>query len=654
VAVRLQPKIQDVLLTVEPPAYSGLPRREFAAGAQDLAALPGSRVTARVTSNRPLGGGTLRIGADTTATEVAAELEGPHRARFSWKAQGAARLNVEVRDVLGTVSEALQIEQKLLPDERPETVLRQPAGDVLATPDGELPLEATSSDDLGLARVTLVRELRGYRERSVAQPVQPGNRRHEITSTLKLAPLGVVPGQVIQLTLEAGDTNPNLLGVSVSEPARIHIIAREQYAAMLRTQTTIEEFSERYVALDEAMREAREAIAALEKAAQSGEAAAAEEARRHALGVHQKAGEIFGRIARDFPIFDLDEKLAATSLDAMQRLFENARELEGLDGKPPGDLRDAIPGLQRRLGVVEQEMAGPMKLGERALAAGKVFEQAGVFREAIEAQRELVKDFNRILEQIRRGEMQAGQALRDLGKRQGEVAENLRQMERDLGAALDALPEEFERMATEGRQFLKLFGESEILSTMDEGVKAAEGADGRTAGDRAGEAMARLEALLRTKNGFCAMCRGEGEQPFPWPEDLAEMLQQLMQALIPKFGGGGGDIPNAGTLGPGFGGLSDSGFSMRGKLPQLPIYGPTRNRFARQAGPQMSGGKSGRGAGRGEAGAEVDTTQLGTKATHPALTDAPVAEPVPEAYREAVKRYFSAEESKPQEAAQQP
>jgi tetratricopeptide (TPR) repeat protein len=651
VAVRMQPKIQDVVLTVEPPAYSGLPRREFTAGAQDLAALPGSRLTARVSSNRPLGGGTLRIGADAAAQEVAAESEDTHRVRFSWTARGAARVVLEVRDVLGTASEPLQIEQKLLPDERPEAVLRQPAGDVLATPDSELPLEAAANDDLGLTRVALVRQLRGYRERSLAQPVQSGNRRHEVTGMLNLAPFGVAPGQVIELTLEAGDTNPNLLGVSVSEPARIHIIAREQYAAMLRAQTTLEEFSERYIALNEAMNEARQALAALEKAAQSGNAAQTEEARRKALEAHQKAAQIFGRIAKDFPIFNLDESLAATSLDAMQRLFDNARQLEGLSGQSPDDLHDAIPELKERLGAVEKQMAGPMKLGERSIAAGKVFEQAGVFQEAIEAQRELVKDFNRILEQIRRGEMQAGQALRDLGKRQREVAENLRKMERDLGAALGELPEGFERMEEEGGLFLDALREFEIPSTMDEGARAADSADSKTAGERAGEALAKLEALLRKKNGFCAMCRGEGEQPFPWPEDLSQMLQQLMQALIPKFGRGSGDKPDAGTSGPGFGGLSDSGFSMRGKMPQLPIYGPSRQRFARNAGPQMGGGKSGAGAGRGEAGADVDTNQLATKSTRNTTTDAPTAEAVPEAYREAVKRYFSAEESKPQPEA---
>ena len=160
VNVLMQPKVQDVLLTVQPPAYSGLPKRAFTVGSQILAALPGSRITALVTSNRPLGGGTLRVGAQ----EVAAETSGTHEARFSWVLRGAARIALDVRDVAGTASESLQLEQKVTPDERPSVMLRQPSGEVLATPDSELPLEADARDDLGLVRVALVRKLTGFRE----------------------------------------------------------------------------------------------------------------------------------------------------------------------------------------------------------------------------------------------------------------------------------------------------------------------------------------------------------------------------------------------------------------------------------------------------------------------------------------------------------
>jgi hypothetical protein len=650
VAVRMQPKVQDVLVTVEPPAYSGLAAREFALGSQELAALPGSRITARLTSNRPLQGGTLRIaafGSKAPEEEVPAEYEDTHRVRVAWTVRSAARLSVQVRDVAGTASAPVELEQKLLPDERPQAVMRQPAGDVLATPDSNLPLEATASDDFGLVRVSFVRQLHGYRERSLAQSVSRGQRQHEIHGNLNLAPFGLEPGQTIELTLEAGDTNPNLLGTGVSEPARIHIITREQYAEILRTQTTLEDFAGRYEALSNAMEEARKALDELERAAQSGDSEKAEQARREALAAHDRAAKVFGGIARDFPLFELDEALAKTTVDAMGKLFENAKELGELAGRSKEDIRDAVPGLKERLGATEKQMAKEMEKGKRAIAAAEVFEQTARLQQVIEDQRELVKDYNRTVEQIRRGEMDAGQALRDLARRQREIAQNLREMEKNMKSAIEKLPEDFANMREEGEEFLELFNDLKIPPTMDEGVRAAENSDSKTAGDRAAEALARLEALLRSKNGICQMCRGQGDgDSFSWPQDLAQTLKQLMDSLIPKPGNRRGDNPGSGAGGgPGFGGSSDSGFSMKGKMPRLPIYGPSRSKFARNAGPQVGSGQGrGTGQGRPEDGADVNDSKLTTKAKGDVAGEGLVLENVPETYREAVKRYFSTDE----------
>jgi hypothetical protein len=184
---------------------------------------------------------------------------------------------------------------------------------------------------------------------------------------------------------------------------------------------------------------------------------------------------------------------------------------------------------------------------------------------------------------------------------------------------------------------------------MDESSKAADAADSKTADDRAAEALANLEALLKKKNGICAMCRGGGEQPFPWPEDLAQTLEQLMQALIPKPGSGGeGDKPGFGGGGRGFSGNSESGFAMKGHMPRLPIYGPSRNKFARSnAGPGRTGDGQGRGQGAPERGADVGADQLTIKSRRGFEGDALAPEAVPEPYREAVKRYFSHEENPP-------
>ncbi len=641
VTVRTQPKVQEVILSIDPPSYTRLPRREFAVGSQPLAVLPGSRLTARAASNRPLKGGTLKLQSTepgAAAQDIASQPDETHRVRFTWEARSTARLTLVVKDVLGTASETVQFEQKVTPDERPQVALRQPAGDVLATPDTELPIEASASDDLGLTRVALVRKLESYRERSQAEAVQEGSRTQEIGGKLNLTPYGLVPGQTIELTAEAGDTNPTLLGVAVSEPARVHIISKEKYAELLRTQSTLAEFEARYTALQEAMDEARKALEELEKAAKSGDPKAAEEARKKALEAHQKAGKIFGEIAKDFPLFDLDEGLSKASEEAMKQLFENAKELQGLWKAPPEELAAAAPKLQKRLGETEKGMGEQMKLGARAAAAGKVMEQAARFNEIVQAQRELVKDFDRLAESVRRGEMEAGKGLEELGQRQAQLAGETRDLEKKMGEALAKLPDEFSEMRSTGEEFLEALKDVDPQSAMDEAVEAAKSGSSRTADARSGEALARLEALLRRDNGICKMCRGENPS-FPWPKDLSETLEEMMQALIPKPGKAGGQ-GQPGQGGPGFGGSSEDGFSMRGKMHRLPLYGPSRLRMAARAGGNSGQGRGGAGQPGGETEA-VQNERMAKADPRQQAGESMAPEAVPEAYRDAVKRYFS-------------
>ncbi len=662
VQVRTQPKLEEALLTVEAPSYSGRPKQEFVLGTQALSVLPGSRVTAQLTSNRPLASGLLRIATNGEATrELPAEKVDTHRVRFTWVAKGAALLTFTVKDIRDTGSEPLSAEQKILLDERPEVVIRQPSGEILATPETEIPLEGGATDDYGLTRIALVRKLVGYRERSVSEPVPRGERRHDINSKLNLAAFGVVPGQTIELSLEAADTNPNLLGVSVSETARIHIIPREKYAEMLRNATTLEEFASRYEALQQSLEEARKALREMETAAQSGDPAKAEEARKKAFEAHQEAAQIFGKIAKDFPIFGLDEGLSAASKDVAERLLENGKDLDALKGAKPQDMAAAIPELKKRLGEAEQKAQKEIEKGQRAAAAGKAIDEMGRFKELLEKQRALVRDFNRTAEQIRRGETDGAAALKELARRQREIAGGLRDFEKQMQDALDQLPPGFEEFGKEARKFLDLLREADVPPVMDDAAKFADQADSRQSSDKAAEALRRLEDLLKKGNKAGDMIAGEGDPQFPWPEDLDETMRQLMQSLIPRPGQGQGegqgqgngnarnDQPGMGERGGGSG-TSDSGFSMPGKMPRLPMYGPPRSSFSAQRGmPGMAGSKQGHGEGQGNGpghGANVGGNALSSSETRKKAGEAAAVESVPETYREAAKRYFAPEPEK--------
>ena len=89
---------------------------------------------------------------------------------------------------------------------------------------------------------------------------------------------------------------------------------------------------------------------------------------------------------------------------------------------------------------------------------------------------------------------------------------------------------------------------------------------------------------------------------------------------------------------------------MKGKMPRLPVYGPPRTRFSKNAGPTLGqGGKNGEGKGDGAPGSAADVGEGSLASGSPSRKagEASAPEAVPEAYREAVKRFFSAGDESP-------
>jgi hypothetical protein len=194
---------------------------------------------------------------------------------------------------------------------------------------------------------------------------------------------------------------------------------------------------------------------------------------------------------------------------------------------------------------------------------------------------------------------------------------------------------------------------------MEGGAAAAAKADGMTAAKRADEALALMEAMLRKKNQISKMLNGESEG-MEWPDDLAQTMRELMEALIPKAGKGdeedgdseeAGEGKSTGRGGAGKAGRSESGYTMRGKMAQVPVYGPARSRLGRSGGTDTGRGK-GRG-GQGEGGTEVQQDEIAGAKARPPGGESLAAEAVPEAYREAVRRYFLPTETNEQTDAKE-
>src|SRR5262249_11028481 len=157
----------------------------------------------------------------------------------------------------------------------------------------------------------------------------------------------------------------------------------------------------------------------------------------------------------------------AAAGDVAKRLFENFQDLEKLKGAAPETMADAMQELQERLGKSRERLAKDLDKGKRAIEAAKVFEKGNEFQQLDQRQRDRGRDINRLVEQIRRGEMQAGKTLSDLGARQRAIAEELGAWTSALGPILDALPDEFEQMREQGREFLEAVEHENIPEVMD-------------------------------------------------------------------------------------------------------------------------------------------------------------------------------------------
>ena len=135
------------------------------------------------------------------------------------------------------------------------------------------------------------------------------------------------------------------------------------------------------------------------------------------------------------------------------------------------------------------------------------------------------------------------------------------------------------------------------------------------------------------------MCKDGGGLPrFQVKPDVAQTMEQMMQALMNQGRSGQGKGGTGGS-GGGMGGGGQDGYSVAGQSANIPVYGPDRLAFSDASG--MSGGQGDKGG----AGNTIATQQPRNtvkpgqhrESEHTKL----LSENIPNKYRNAVKRYFS-------------
>lgn len=669
VDVLLQPEIAGASAIITPPPYTGLPARRIVPGREELAGYRRSRVEMRVTSNRPLKDGSVAISPreDPANVQVVPGVPvGMETVAFEWSLMGDAALDVSVRDVRGTTNRVpWRLRQSLLPDEPPAAGIATPPPFSLATTAAVVTVSGAVTDDLGLRKADMVRALVGFRDRSLVLPVDMGDREFDFERSVAMGTLGVKPGQVLEFFVEASDGNPDLTGVTLSDVARVQIISDDEYAMLMRARTELEEFAARFDAAKDSMEEMVKALEALSKALDTGVPAADIEARREeALRTNRRIGSLLEKIAKDFPVFDLDSRLTGAVSDALQTM----RKQEGQLADPSFAVKDAAAKVRFMIDELGGATRNIEKVADQAGSVeeiARMMEMAAEFRDMVNRQGDLVRRIERMnAESGNRDPVMLAEAAR----RQRGILERTQRFAPELRKRAVALPGGFEKIRQSAVEFADALESAGVGKLMSDAALAADNRDGRETHRLAALALEKLKNLLGKDDSgagdgqgekaggdgggggggggqgslFAGMCRGQGT--FDAADDVRATLQQMLSAIMqrrcgnsegtgPGMAGGGiigGDINDGYTVG-GFSSLN------------VPVSGPERAAYSPPAaGAGMGLQGRGKGSGRGQPGPEVKKERLTARESSPLRGERLQMEQVPEKYRDAVKRYFSA------------
>lgn len=652
VELLLQPKVLAGKVTVTPPSYTGREPLSAPLDTNEIAAMEGAAVNLELTSNRPLAPSALVFtpatapGVTPVPEEIAGEVKDGSTIAFRWTATRPGKLSAMLKDLRGTpAAAAVELNLKALPDAPPVVDLASPPRYLLATPSSTLRLTGKAEDDYALAKVQLVRTLEGFRDRTRVVAPALHDKNFDFADAVELAKLGVSPGQTIELFLEASDHNPSLLGQGASEISRVQIISEDDYAARIRAKTTLEQFNARYAAIAQAFQEAKEALDAMDKAADLNDPAAAEEARKKAQAAHEQAADLLQKLADDFPAFKLEERLKALAEKAAADAQANLQQLKQFDPKASeGDQRRAIKEMRDRLGAREQEHQQLQMDAKMVAEAGKVLEMAAKFQQIYQNQVSITNRIKTIAKEIHQGNDQNRRLLPSLAETEEKNRKALDEFETELQKRAESLNDPaLGQLRDSALQFLADLKQANPQSAMDGAVDAGKQGVANDAFVQAELARSLLEGLMQKENDpFAQACNGQCMKFSVAPPDVNQTMQQMLEGLMcqnpgmsPNQGQGGGGMGGGGT-GPT--GNAAPGFAQQ----DVPVLGPQRMLFE----PTSLGG-SADGKGR-TMGAKPLATTTQSETMRPVdkpreTQSAPAPESVPESYREAVKKYFEPE-----------
>ena len=255
------PRLADLKIQVQPPAYTGLPAITLAPGSAQIRAVEGSMITVTAKASKTLSSASLKW-TDSAQKPPTIQLDTARQnLSVSWPATASTGISIDLTDTEGfTSKDQGRLDQQVVPDTAPRVVLEDPATDRDITPQAVVPLKIDLEDDFGIAQVKMkytVSNGSGDPGEPLVKPLWtsvPGQamvKKNKVSDRWDLSPLSLAPGSMITLLIEANDfKTPNGPNIGKSREIRLRVVTAQEAARQMEDQRReIREETERVLAM---------------------------------------------------------------------------------------------------------------------------------------------------------------------------------------------------------------------------------------------------------------------------------------------------------------------------------------------------------------------------------------------------------------------
>ncbi|HTE19083.1 MAG TPA: DUF4175 family protein, partial [Armatimonadota bacterium] len=504
-------------LTLQYPAYMGLPTATFPAASGGVAAPLGTRVSMVLQANKPL---QLATATMPKAKPVNWVVNGSTVAG-SLVVQGNGQYALRLKDQDGfPAPEPQSFPIKAIVDEVPEVRLLDPAGDLDVVPDARVRLLISAKDDHGVAEVRVPYLVQGRKPQTL--PAGRGGKREkalELENRWSLSALRLKPGDTVRYRIEATDFD-TISGPHVGKTSELQLRIIDRGEAERRYEEQRNEIRKQLAELIKEQKAARADVEAA-RAKTSPEAIAAAEERQR--GVASTAADLARRMGEMNRMAETNNLAQKPELDAQRGTQAGLDKLS----------QEAMPQAANKIGGAQtQAQASPQaarsQLGEASQQQAEIINALNRLVDQMQPGSELKRLADRFDRLAREQRNLQAQTDRMLPETLGKPMSELTQAQRDALQRSSQAQQSLQRATAQALHDLEKASRSMQDQNSGQAEAAAETAQGLR---QSGVTEQQSGASQNTQQNALGQARSQQESA---AQELEQAAQQLRQAMNPN------------------------------------------------------------------------------------------------------------------------